>query len=39
VAPGLARQQIHPVVPFIDEGIDPEELEETEKPEKNGEKS
>lgn len=39
VAPGLARQQIHPVVPFFDEGIDPEELEETEKPEKNGEKS
>ena len=39
VAPDLARQQIHPVVPFIDEGIDPEELEETEKPEKNGEKS
>jgi len=39
VAPGLARQQIHPVVPFIDEGIDSEELEETEKPEKNGEKS
>ena len=38
VAPFLARQQIHPVVPFIDEGIDPEELE-TEKPEKNGEKS
>ena len=39
VAPGLARKQIHPTVPFIDEGIDPEELEETEKPEKNGEKS
>ena len=38
VAPVLARQQIHPVVPFIDEGIDPEELE-TEKPENNGEKS
>jgi hypothetical protein len=39
VASGLARQQVHPVVTFFDEGIDPEELEETEKPEKNGDKS
>lgn len=39
VAPSLARKQIHPVVPFIDEGIDTEELEETEKPEKNGKKN
>ena len=38
VAPSLARKQVHPVVPFIDEGINPEELE-TEKPETNGKKN
>ena len=38
VAPSLARKQIHPVVPFMDEGINPEELEETKKPEKKRKK-
>ena len=39
VAPVLARKQTQPAIHVIDEGIDLDEPEETEKPEKNGKKS